>query len=120
MEEEYGLNKVEADCLKKCQEAEAECRSLWVRAMEYSPRLAHYCTHWHDFTPGDWAKLLANNIEFIHIAPLHKLGCAEWFIVLSHQPALIEKCSIIDDFPENYWGALLKQYPWFRQYRKKQ
>ena len=95
---------------------EAECRSMWLRAIDFSPRLAAYCPHWHDFTPMEWAKLLSENSDFINIAPLHLLGSKEWFIILSHQPALIDNCPIRDDFPESYWQVLLKQYPWFKKH----
>ena len=111
-----GLSEAERDCLRDCLKMEAECRSLWIRAMYFSPKLAAHCTRWSEFTPMDWAKLLADNAQFIDIAPLHKLGSAEWFLILSHQPALIEKCPITDEIPEKYWNALLKDYPWFKKY----
>ena len=73
-----------------------------------------------DFTPMDWAYLAAHNKDFINIAPLHEFSGAEWYIVLNRQPLLIEHCPVIDDLPPNYWDALLKEYPWFETYRKKQ
>lgn len=118
MEKTTTLNAAEQDCLEQCRKMEAECRSLWIRALEFSPRLANYCSHWHDFTPMEWADLLAHNSGFINIAPLHKFGAAEWYIVLNRQPQLVEKCQVIADLPENYWEALLKYYPWFEKYRK--
>ena len=117
MQEETGLTGPEQDCLNQCRKMEADCRRLWIRALEFSPKLANYCSHWHDFTPMDWADLVAHNSFFITIAPLHKFGGAEWYIILNRQPSLIEKCSIIADFPENYWRALLEIYPWFKEYR---
>ncbi len=118
MENETNLTDREQNCLDKCRKMEAECRRMWLRAMEFSPRLAAYCHHWHDFTSMDWADLLAHNTDFINIAPIHELGGAEWFIILGRQPLLIGKCPIINDFPENYWQSLLKDYPWFESYRK--
>ena len=120
MENEARLTVQERDCLEQCRKMDAECRRMWIRAMEYSPRLARYCSHWHDFTPMDWAELAAHNKDFINIAPLHEFSGAEWYIVLNRQPLLIEHCPVIDDLPPNYWDALLKEYPWFETYRKKQ
>ena len=119
MESEARLTVQERDCLEQCRKMDAECRRMWIRAMEYSPRLARYCSHWHDFTPMDWADLAAHNKDFINIAPLHEFSGAEWYIVLNRQPLLIEHCPVIDDLPPNYWDALLKEYPWFETYRKK-
>lgn len=117
MENTTSLSEPEQDCLEQCRKMEAECRSLWIRALEFSPKLANYCPHWHDFTPMEWADLVAHNSNFINIAPLHKFGAAEWYIVLNRQPQLIEKCPLIADFPENYWKNLVKDYPWFNEYR---
>ena len=116
MEEYAGLSSAEKNCLNECLKMEAECRSIWVRAIDFSPKLAAYCTHWGEFTPKDWAKLLANNAQFADIAPLHKLGDAEWYIILGHQPLLITKCPIINEMQENFWEALLKEFPWFKEY----
>ena len=118
MENETNLTLPEQDCLDKCREMDAECRRMWVRAMEFAPRLAGYCPHWHDFTSMDWADLLSHNKDFINIAPIHEFAGAEWYIVLSRQPSLIEKCPMINDVPENYWQSLLGYYPWFEDYRK--
>lgn len=120
MESESNLTLPEQNCLNKCRKMEAECRHLWLRAIEFSPRLARYCSHWHDFTPLDWADLVAHNKDFINIAPLHSFGKSEWYIVLKRQPMLIEKCPADDVFPDGYWQSLLQDYPWFEKYRKKQ
>ncbi len=115
MEDYTGLSESEKSCLKKCQAMEAECRDLWIRAIEYSPRLVCYCRHWYDFTPRDWATLLATQSNLINIAPLHLLGFDEWFKILFHQPSLIEYCPLLDDFPQKYWSSLKKLYPWLKR-----
>lgn len=94
---------------------ETECRSLWIRAMEFSPRLSAYCPHWGDFTPMEWATLIAGNSDFICIAPLHLLGADEWFVILNRQPALVDKCKILDCMMEKYGDYLSKQYPWLKK-----
>ena len=109
------LSEVELDCLDQCRKMEAECRSLWIRAIDFSPRLASYCPHWHDFTPPEWAILVAHNRDFINIAPLHLLGWKEWYIILEHQIALIDKCTILEEFPEASWNALQRKYPWIEK-----
>ena len=114
-----GLSVSEQNCLDQCLKMEAECRSLWIRALEFSPRLAHYCKHWHDFTPEDWGVLLAGNPDLITIAPLHELSMEAWYIILSRQPSLVEKCCRLDEFNDKLWNSLLEYYPWFEQYRKK-
>ena len=90
---EYGsaLTEDEKRYLEKCRQMEAECRSLWIKAIEFSPQLASYCPHWHDFTPQEWAALVAENSEFINIAPVHLFKGREWYMILSRQPALIDK-----------------------------
>ena len=112
MEKSTDLTIPEQTCLDKCLQMEAECRGLWIRAMEYSPRLAAYCPHWHDFTPSEWAALLVSNREFVSIAPLHLLGADEWFRILCRQPALIEHCPLIGSFPAGYSEELQRLYPW--------
>ena len=94
---------------------EEECRSLWIRAIDFSPKLASYCPHWREFTPMEWATLIAGNKDFINIAPRHSFGNAEWFIILHRQPTLIDKCEILNDMPEKYWTFLKKLYPWFEK-----
>ena len=86
-----ALTEDEKRYLEKCRQMEAECRSLWVRAIGFSPQLASYCPHWHDFTPQEWAALVAENSEFINIAPVHLFKGREWYMILSRQPALIDK-----------------------------
>ena len=115
MESDVALTEAEQRCLDKCRQMEAECRSLWIRAIEYSPRLASYCPHWHDFTPQEWAILLAENSCFAAIAPLHLLGVREWYIILNRQIALIEKCPILNDFSDACWNDLQKRYPWIER-----
>ena len=91
MENEARLTVQERDCLEQCRKMDAECRRMWIRAMEYSPRLARYCSHWHDFTPQEWAALVAENSEFINIAPVHLFKGREWYMILTRQPELIDK-----------------------------
>ena len=119
MENKTALTEAEQSCLDKCRKMDAESRSLWIRAIEFSPRLASYCPHWHGFTPMEWADLLAHNKDFIRIAPIHEFCGKEWFMVLNRQPSLIEHCPIIEKIPGNYWKSLLEYYPWFENYRKK-
>ena len=90
---EYGsaLTEDEKRYLEKCRQMEAECRSLWIKAIEFSPRLASYCPHLHDFTPQEWAALVAENSEFINIAPVHLFKGREWYMILTRQPELIDK-----------------------------
>ena len=116
MDKTTTLTEPELNCLKKCREMEAECRSLWIRAMEFSPRLASYCPHWHDFTPPEWSILIAKNSDFINIAPVHLFGFREWYMILSCHPALIDQCPILDKLPEATWNALQKQYPWLQKH----
>ena len=89
--------------------------SQWIRAIDFSPKLASYCPHWREFTPMEWATLIAGNKDFINIAPRHSFGDAEWFIILHRQPTLIDKCEILNDMPEKYWTFLKKLYPWFEK-----
>ena len=90
---EYGsaLTEDEKRYLEKCRQMEAECRSLWISAIGFSPRLASYCPHLHDFTPQEWAALVAENSEFINIAPVHLFKGREWYMILIRQPELIDK-----------------------------
>ena len=115
MEDDSKLNAAEQDCLKQCLKMEEECRSLWIRAIDFSPKLASYCPHWREFTHMEWATLIAGNKDFINIAPRHSFGDAEWFIILHRQPTLIDKCEILNDMPEKYWTFLKKLYPWFEK-----
>ena len=112
MEDDSKLNVAEQDCLKQCLKMEKECRSLWIRAIEFSPKLAGYCPHWRDFTPMEWATLIAGNKDFITIAPLHSFGEAEWSVILNRQPTLIAKCEILNNMSEKYWNFLKELYPW--------
>ena len=117
MEKYIGLSETEQACLEKCREMEDECRNMWVRAMGFSPKLACYCTHWSDFKPSDWARMLVDNREIINIAPIHLLSCKEWSFVLMYQPVLIDHCPIVNDFSADTWEALTQKYPWFHKYR---
>ena len=110
-----GLTERELSCLQKCRQMEAECRSLWIRAMEYSPRLASYCPHWHDFTVIEWVEILSNQKDLINIAPQHLFNELDWLQILRHQPALIEYCPMIDDFSEEYFEELQNLYPWLER-----
>ena len=91
MESEVALTEAEQRCLDKCRQMEAECRSLWISTIGFSPRLASYCPHWHDFTPQEWAKLVAENSEFINIAPVQLFEGSEWYMILARQPELIDR-----------------------------
>ena len=120
MEESIGLSQPEQDCLKKCCEAEAQCRSMWIRAMSFAPKLACYCTHWSDFTPAEWVKIVVDNRDLISIAPIHLLQCEEWGLILRCQPSLIDYCpaSVLNSFPAKVWQVLVEEYPWFQKYRE--
>ena len=103
---------------KSAQLSKAECHSLWIRSIDYSPKQARYCKHWHDFSPAEWGTLLAYKSEFINIVPIHDLNADNWFELLCRQPSLLEYCPILDEMPEIYDQALKKRYPWLQQTAK--
>ena len=88
------LTDSERNNLFTCRHFEAECKSLWLRAIADTPKLARYCRWIHDFTTGDWATLLSHRPEFINIAPIHELSVNEWVFLLSCQPQLASECKI--------------------------
>ena len=86
------LTEAERNDLFTCRHMDSECKSLWLRAIENSPKLARYCRWLNDFTPGEWAVLLSHRPDFINIAPIHKLSDREWEHILRYQPQLARDC----------------------------
>ena len=111
MEEYNHLSEEERNRVLQCLRMEADCRDSWIKAIQFSPRLSTFCKCWHNFTTLDWARLLSNNIQFLNMAPLHKMSTAEWFIILNKQPSLVNVCPVIDEMPDEYWNLLLQKYP---------
>ena len=111
MEEYANLSEEEKERLTQCLRKEADCRDLWIKAIQFSPKLGTYCNYWHNFTTLDWARLLSNNIQFLNMAPLHKMNTAEWLIILNKQPSLIDICPVADEMPDSHWKILLRKSP---------
>ena len=88
------LDALELDCLRECQKMEFECNRIWLKAIEFSPKLARYCNRFNNFNTGEWAVLLSHCPQFANIAPLHKLSVAEWVHILTWQPQLESECKI--------------------------
>ena len=94
------LNESVLDWLNKCRKMEIECNRIWLKAIEFSPKLAHYCKRFNDFSTGQWGVLLSHCPEFINIAPLHELSASEWTHILCWQPQLETECKIKDQFSD--------------------
>ena len=111
MDEFAGLTEEEIERVQRCLWLEFDCRDSWIKAIQFSPKLAAYCNCWHNFTTMDWARLLSDNIQFINMAPLHKMTFAEWVVVLNKQPSLIDHCPISDEMPDFVWSKIQQKYP---------
>ena len=111
MKEYDHLSEEERDRVLQCLRMEADCRDLWIKAIRFSPKLGTYCNCWHNFTTLDWARLLSDNIQFLNMAPLHKLNAVEWLIILNKQPSLIDICPLTDEMPDSYWQILQQKHP---------
>ena len=119
MEEYNHLSEEERDHVLQCLRMEADCRDLWIKAIQCSPRLGNFCKYWHNFTTLDWARLLSNNIQFLNMAPLYKMSAAEWFIILNKQHSLVNICPVINEMPDEYWNLLLQKYPHLKRNQNK-
>ena len=111
MDEFAGLTEEEIKRVQRCLWLEFDCRDSWIKAIQFSPKLAAYCNCWHNFTTMDWARLLSDNIQFINMAPLHKMTFAEWVVVLNKQPSLADRCPISDEMPDFIWSKIQQKYP---------
>ena len=108
---EYDLDDVEKECLASCRKQERQMRSMWLSAIEYSPKLARYCPCLNDFTPTEWSILLSHDASFINIAPIHRFSINDWYWVLLYQAELADLCPCLKEFSLKQKKYLLKNQP---------
>ncbi len=72
---------------------------------------------WQKLTPDNWGYLLRHTVkyrkEFEKYCGWENLHGKDWYIILSKQPQLADKCNKWGEFDEDNWGWLLSKQPQF-------